>query len=171
MKKLMIQSLVLGCAMGAAAHAQSSSDKSFVKDAAEGGMAEVQLGKLAEQKATNPDVKAFGHKMVVDHTRLNEKMKPVAEKMGVSLPSSPSMAQKAMYEDLKMKSGANFDKAYIEAMVKDHHKDLNDFTNEYNSTQYMPLKNTVGEGRTVIKQHTEMVDSLAKKMNISVPNS
>lgn len=170
MKAKHIVPVVLGCAMvfmTPRMFGQSSDDKSFVKDAAEGGIAEVEMGKLAEQKASSAQVKAFGHRMVVDHTRLNAQMKPVAEKMGVSVPTSMSVGQKATYEELKMKSGADFDKAYIKDMVKDHQEDLDNFNKELGSTSYAPLKAKVAAGKTVIEGHKKMADSLAQKMGVS----
>jgi putative membrane protein len=169
MSKKMV-SLALGCAMAVLSPAmfgQSSDDKAFVKHAAEGGWAEIEMGKLAEQKASSPEVKQFGPRMVVDHTKLNEDMKPVAMKMGVSVPTSPSVAEKAKYEELKMKSGPAFDKAYMKAMVEDHQKDLDEFNTEYNNTKYEPLKMTVGKGKSVIAEHKQMADSIAHKMGVS----
>ena len=107
-----------------------SGDKMFVRKAAEGGLMEVQLGQLAAQKATNPDVKSFGQKMVDDHTALNNSMKPIADKMGVPVPSALNKKDQATYDMIAAKSGDDFDKAYIRDMVKDHHKDLHEFTAE-----------------------------------------
>ena len=82
-----------------------SPDSSFIKNAAEGGMSEVELGQLAQQKATNPAVKEFGAMMVTDHTAANEKLKAVAAAKQVSLPDSPSLMQKASKKKLDMMSG------------------------------------------------------------------
>ncbi len=140
----------------------ASKDKMFLKKASEGGMAEVKLGELASQKASSPDVKSFGQKMVDDHTAINNQMKPIAERMGVTPPTSLSAKDEALYDRLNGMSGTDFDKAYVKAMVADHHEDLKEFTAEMTSTRDTELKAAVTQGRDVIRQHTTMADGLAK---------
>ena len=137
-------------------------DKIFVKTAAAGGLAEVKLGQLAADKASGADVKAFGQKMVDDHTKLNNDMKPIADRMGIMAPSTLDAKDQALYDKLNGMSGMAFDHAYLRAMVMDHHKDLKEFTAEMNSTKDPELKTAVTQGRDVIQQHTTMVEQLAK---------
>ena len=89
----------------------SMTDQKFVKEAAQGGMAEVELGQLAVQKASNQDVKKFGQRMVDDHGKANDKLKEIASIKGITLPASPDAKQKAMKERLSKLSGEQFDKA------------------------------------------------------------
>lgn len=138
----------------------------FVHDAAEGGMMEVQLGQLAAQKATNPDVKNFGQKMVADHTALNSAMKPIADKMGVKVPDHLNKKDQAMYDKMNALSGPDFDKTYVEGMVKDHHKDLREFTMEAQMASDPDLQAIVQRGGAMIKQHTDMIDKIAKDNGI-----
>jgi len=147
---------------GQTSSSTSAKDKMFVKTAAEGGLAEVQLGQLAAQKASSPDVKSFGQKMVTDHTALNDSMKPIAERMGVTVPTTLSAKDQALYDRLNGMSGAAFDRAYVRAMVADHHKDLKEFTEEMNTTKDPDLKAAVTHGHDVIKEHTDMADQLSK---------
>src|ERR1700761_1381092 len=98
-------------------------DKAFVRDALQGGMAEVELGKIALQKSNNPDVKQFAQKMVDDHTKIGDVMKQIAQKMDVKVPDSPSGKDKSNIAKMQALSGDDFDKAYIKDMVKDHEKD------------------------------------------------
>ncbi|MGH9588183.1 MAG: DUF4142 domain-containing protein, partial [Acidobacteriaceae bacterium] len=88
-------------------------DKAFVKQATEGNMAEIRLGKLAEQKSASPDVKQFAQKMVNDHSQLKEQMTPIAQQMGVSSPKSISKKNKKEIAKLENLSGQQFDEAYI----------------------------------------------------------
>src|SRR5204862_811477 len=106
----------------APAAALSAKDKSFMKEAAMGGMMEVDMGKMAEQKGKGADVKKIGSTMVADHSKANAELMAIAKKKGVDLSK----------EKAKMKhlNDANFDKEYIDAMVKDHQKDLAAFQNE-----------------------------------------
>ena len=105
-------------------------DMPFATKAAQGGLAEVQLGKLASEKGSDPDVKAFGQQMVDDHSKANDQLKSVAEKDGMTLPTSPNAKQQMMYTKLQALSGAAFDKAYVADMVKDHEEDVKEFQKE-----------------------------------------
>jgi putative membrane protein len=140
-------------------------DKDFTHSALEGGMAEVQLGQLAEQKASSDDVKQFGQKMVQDHTQLGDQLKPVAQQIGVNPPTHLSKKDQQLVAKLNMLSGPQFDQAYIQAMVKDHKKDLSDFRAEASNTQNPQLKQVAQQGEQVIDQHLQMIEQIAKAHN------
>lgn len=145
----------------------SAQDKTFVRKASQGSLAEVQLGKLALQKSKNDEIRTFAQKMIDDHTKLMGDMKPFGEKMGVPQPKTVSAEQKSMMTKLRAKSGKAFDEAYVKDMVEDHHKDVADFDQEIGTTQNSELKSTVTSGRDVVKMHSDMIDGIAGKMNIS----
>ncbi|CAN5434961.1 hypothetical protein BH10ACI4_BH10ACI4_19670 [soil metagenome] len=149
--------------------AETMREKMFLRKAAAGGMAEVQLGQLATEKAQADDVKAFGQKMVTDHTALIEKMKPFADAKGVSAPKKISKDDQAEYEKLSGLSGAEFDTEYVTFMVKDHHKDLKEFTEAAQHTTDPELKEAILKGQSVIAQHTLMIDKLAQSKGIPTP--
>lgn len=111
-----------------------SSDSQFAIKAAQGNMAEVALGKLALQNAQSDDVKKFGQRMVDDHTKAEQDLEGVASKNSWTLPSDMSAAQKAEQQRMEKLSGAAFDRAYMQMMVKDHVKDVAEFNKEANST-------------------------------------
>ena len=156
---------------GGAIQAQDtkSADKTFVKNAMEGSLAEVNYAKLALQKSQDKNVRDFATKMIHDHEMLIAEMKPLAKQLGVKVPSGPPLSDHAKYVELKMKSGTDFDRAYVEAMVKDHHDDLQDFQDEQNKTSDADLKAAVQKGETVIRKHTEMIDSIAHMGGIQTP--
>lgn len=149
----------------------SMQDKAFVKKAEEGNMAEVRLGKLAEQKATSPDIKNFAQKMVNDHSQLNEQMMPIAQQMGVSSPKSISKKDKKEIAKLENMSGQQFDDAYIKCMLKDHKKDLSDFRQEASNTQNAQLKQAAQHGAQVIDGHLQLAKELAKDHNVNMKGS
>src|SRR6184192_4965895 len=93
-------------------------DKTFMKKAARGGMMEVAMGRMAEQKGQSDDVKSFGKRMVTDHGKANDELKSIASKKGVQLPSKEPTTKWSS------------DKTYIDMMVKDHEKDLAEFQEE-----------------------------------------
>ncbi len=148
---------------------QVMQDKMFLRKAAEGGIAEVKLGQLAAQKANSDEVKAFGQKMVDDHTKINNDMAQVADSMGVMLPKSMNKDDQAEYDKLNALSGDAFDMEYLSFMVKDHHKDLHEFRIEAASRADPTLHDEVVRAASVIHEHTVMVDKLARAKGIPVP--
>lgn len=148
---------------------QMMKDRIFLRKAAEGGMAEVELGRLASQKAGAQDVKDFGSKMVTDHTELNNEMKPIADSMGVMLPRKLSQKDQAEYDKLNGLSGDAFDTEYLTCMAKDHHTDLHEFRIEAANTSDPVLKNAVEKGARVIHEHTSMVNQLVRAKGIALP--
>jgi len=169
----MIQALACtGClmvplAMAAQNDPTLSQDKTFLQKASQGGMAEIQLGQLASQKASNPKVKAFGQKMVTDHTMLNNELKPFADQDGLTPPTSLDPEDQSEYDKLNGLSGSDFDKEYISFMMKDHDKDLADFKKEVASTQDPKLKVTVEKAEKVIAQHHRLADRLGNSMGVT----
>jgi putative membrane protein len=149
---------------------QEMKDKMFLRKATEGGLGEVQLGKLATVKGGSQDVKDFGQKMVDDHTKLNNDMAPIADSMGVMLPKKMAKDDQAEYDKLNGMSGDDFDKEYIAYMVKDHREDLHEFRVEAVSTSDPELKAAVDKGAGVIHDHMVMADKLARAKGIPVPS-
>ena len=131
-----------------------ASDRKFVEKAASGGMAEVKLGQLAIEKGTSPTVKEFGKRMVDDHGKANDELKEIASKKNFALPTDLDSEAKATYDKLAKLSGTDFDKAYIDAMVKDHDKDVKEFKKEASTGGVDPdLKAWAEKTLTVIEQH------------------
>ena len=148
---------------------QDFSERAFISKAMEGGMAEVQLGQLAQQKSESSDVKQFAAKMVNDHGQMGDKwLKPVAQQMGLSEPKGPSKKDKKEMEKLQGLSGQDFDREYITMMVKDHQKDLKEFQSEAQSAQNPTVKQIADKGSQVIQQHLQIIEQIAKAHNIEV---
>ena len=150
--------------------AQQTKDAMFVRKAVEGGLAEVEFGQVAAQKGGSDDVKAFGQKMVEDHTALNKDMENVADSMGVMLPKHINKDDHAELDKLNGLSGDAFDTEYLTMMVKDHHHDLRDLRVEAEGTQDPTLRDAVVKSAKVIHGHLVMVDQLAKSKGIEVPH-
>lgn len=156
-----------GAEPGAAPTGQNFGDQAFVSKALEGGVAEVQLGQLAEQKSQSNDVQQFAKKMVSDHSQMQEKwLKPVAKQMGVSEPKAPSKKDKKLIEKLQGLSGQQFDTEYIQAMVKDHKADLKDFKNEAQMAQDPSVKQIAQQGSNIIQQHLQLIEQIAQAHNV-----
>jgi putative membrane protein len=152
--------------MQTAAGQPSPVDRMFVSKAMQGGLAEVQLGQLTLQKTNNPQVKEFAQRMIDDHTKLNEQMKPVAQQLGVTVPDQISKNDRKTIAKLQALSGSAYDQAYIKDMVKDHKQDLNEFQMEASSGQDQTVKDAASQGSKLIAQHLQMAQQLAKDQNV-----
>jgi len=107
--------------------AVDEASSSFLVKAADGGMAEVHMGELGQQKATSQRVKDFSAMMVKDHSEANDKVKALASQKNITLPASVSDEHQKAMDMLSKKSGKDFDKAFMDAMVKDHEKAIDLF--------------------------------------------
>ncbi|MCU1312880.1 MAG: putative exported protein [Acidobacteriaceae bacterium] len=137
-------------------------DKAFVKKALGGSMAEVEMGKLALQKSNNEQVKQFAQKMVDDHGKMIDQMKPAADAMGVKVPTQPPAGEMKKMEKMKSLSGDAFDQAYIKDMVADHKKDDKEFKQEAQYTKNPQLKELVTQSDQTIEEHLHMAEQLAQ---------
>lgn len=142
----------------------SAGDTTFAMKAAQGGMAEVKLGQLAVDKASNPDVKAFGQRMVDDHTKLNDQMKQIASEENMTLPTDIDAKDQATYDRLSKMSGAAFDKAYMKDMVKDHEMDIKEFQKEANSGKDPKVKNLASTALPILQSHLQQAKETSGKL-------
>ncbi|MDB4920480.1 DUF4142 domain-containing protein [Mucilaginibacter sp.] len=140
--------------------ALSAADARFAVEAANGGMAEVELGNLAQQKATNARVKEFGAMMVMDHSKANAEMKQLAASKKITLPDSISADEKKLKADLSAKSGAEFDKAYVEAMVKDHKEDIKAFEDAGKQVKYPEMQAFIAKTLPVLQKHLDAIQKI-----------
>ena len=137
-------------------------DKAFVKKALEGNIGEIEMGKLALQKSSDDQVKQFAQRMVDDHGKMQDQLKPAAEQLGVKVPDGPSKGQMKSMDKMKALSGDAFDQAYIKDMVKDHKGDDSDFKLEAQSTQNPQLKQLVMQSDQTIESHLQQIEQIAK---------
>jgi putative membrane protein len=139
----------------------SAADSKFVQNASAGGMAEVQMGELAKQKASESAVKDFAAKMVMDHTKANDELKAIASQEGMSLATTLNAKDKALYDRLSGMSGAQFDQAYMNAMVTDHRQDVAEFQKEAKSGQNPKLKEFAMKTLPTLEEHLKMAQTTA----------
>jgi putative membrane protein len=130
----------------------SSADKAFIQDAAKGGMMEVAMGRVAEQNATDSEVKNFGGRMVKDHGKANDELKTLAKEENVQLPAEKQPG--------KWKS----DKDYMGQMVKDHQKDLAAFEKEVKEGSDPDVKSFASKTSEVVRKHLEMAKKIDSKL-------
>ena len=169
MKKSLV---VLSCAllgfattlMPAKAKAETDDDKKFLAMAAQSDQNEIALSQVAEQKATDPAVKAFAEKMIKEHTQMTDSMKPFAQGWGLTPPSGPDADHQKEIDKLNGLSGKDFDKEYIADMVTDHTKALSAFTTEAKDTKDVKFRTAVIKGKTAVAAHKNMAYDLKKKL-------
>jgi putative membrane protein len=137
-------------------------DTDFAIKAADGGMLEVQLAELALTKASSPKVKEFAQTMITDHSKANDELKSLAQSKNISLPTSLSEENQKDYNDLAEKSGAEFDKAYCEFMVKDHKDDLDKFKKAADDAEDPDLKTWAAGKVPVLEHHLSMAEGMEK---------
>jgi len=135
----------------------TTAEKAFIMRAADGGMMEVELGKLAAEKGGSDEVKDFGNEMVKDHSKMNDNLKEVAAKMDVAVATSVSAKHHGAIEKMSGLSGANFDKAYVTAMVRDHEKDIAAFEKADKTAKNPNLKKFIQDSLPMMKNHLEKI--------------
>jgi putative membrane protein len=153
--------------VGAADKAKSDHpDWEFFKKAAQGGMAEVTLGQMAASKAESEAVKNFGQRMVTDHGKASQELKDLAAAENVTLPTEMSADAKALQEKLSGLSGAEFDKAYMEEMLKDHKTDISAFQEQAQQGKDPEVKNWAEKTLPTLQEHYTLAETTSSKIGV-----
>jgi len=139
-------------------------DAEFAVAAADGGMMEVALGKLAEKKGTTPGVKKLGAQMVKDHSKANKELEALAKEKNIAIPSEMSAKCQKNVSDLDEKKGKDFDKAYADLMVKDHKDDIDDFKKEANKGNDSAVSKWAKNTLPVLEHHLMMSEDVQKSL-------
>lgn len=152
--------------MGMGGMAQmSSTDKKFMMMAAMGGMAEIEMARLALQKSGNDSVKQYAQKMIDDHTMAGDELKQLASSKGVTLPMQPDAKHMAMMSKMQKLSGAQFDMMYVkEAGVKDHEKMAKLYMKESMSGKDMDAKAWAAKTLPAVQMHLQMARDMMMSM-------
>jgi putative membrane protein len=141
----------------------NEADQAFMMEAGAGGMAEVEMGRLAARKGQSAEVKAFGQRMVRDHSKANSELMLLAKRKGVTLPSELNEEQKAGKKKLSSLSGADFDREYMSMMVDDHNKDVKAFEDKAANAGDPDLKRFVVKTLPTLKVHQSMANKIKAK--------
>lgn len=138
----------------------SAPDAKFAVEAANGGMAEVELGKLATAKGSSKAVKDFGAMMIDDHSKANKELKELAKQKKIVLPDSIGKEEADLKAKLSQKANAEFDKAYVDAMVEDHKKDIAAFENARVKVKYPEMKALIEKALPMLKMHLHAIEKI-----------
>lgn len=139
---------------------QTEDDAKFAVEAAESGMFEVQLGTLALTKASSPQVKQFAQMMVDDHTKANNELKTAAQQKNITLPTTLGNEKQRDFEKFGEKTGAEFDKEYVDQMVKSHRETINKFEDQAEDGKDPELKAWASSTLTTLRHHLEEAERL-----------
>jgi putative membrane protein len=143
----------------------SRADKSFIEEAASGGLTEVEVGKMMAQRATHPGVREFAERLVKDHTQANEELRRIAANYGVSLPATPDAKHRAMVEKLANEKGAELDREFLRTFgVKEHQKDIKDFQKQAQSGDNGELKAFAAKTLPKLQEHQAMAQRLEQEL-------
>lgn len=152
--------------------AQQNSDTTlFVVQAASGGMMEVALGKLALQKAASDEVKNFGQVMVTDHSKANTELEKLAGTKSIVLPKAPLPKHQKHIDHLSSLNGAEFDKAYMSMMVKDHQEDISKFQEAAKSQTEPEIKAFAQKTLPVLQKHLDLARKTKAKVQQAAPKA
>jgi putative membrane protein len=141
-------------------------DSKFVMMAAMGGMAEVEMGRLAAQKGASDEVRQFGQRMVDDHTRANEELMRVASSKAMTPPTTLDAKHQAAMQKLSAMSGEKFDKEYVKMMVSDHKKDVGEFQKEASGGKDADVKAFASSTLPTLQEHLQMIQRINDKMSM-----
>jgi putative membrane protein len=159
---LLAVALMAAAGMVAADTGLVPADRDFINKAAQGGMMEVAAGKLATQRGMDTSVKAFGRKMVTDHTAANDMLKSLAASKNVPLPESVSEEEHTALGKLEGLNGTEFDKVYSQMMVKDHVTDVGDFEQEVKKATDPDVKAFAEQTLPTLRHHLMMANQLSE---------
>ena len=149
----------------------SPMDRAFIRDAAQGNKAEIMLGKLAAEKATNPDVKSFADRMIRDHSKVEEKLEQLADNEGVQIPPQPAAQANMTDDELQKLSGKQFDKAYMSDMLKDHKKDIAAFKHEEHAGSNPQVKEFAAQTLPTLESHLQEAQKVAPETGAGTKNA
>jgi putative membrane protein len=131
-------------------------DADFAVEAADRGLMEVQLAKLAQTKATSSEVKQFAQKIAAEHTKANDELKALAQRKNISLPAALSEDKQKKYNDLNEKKGLDFDRDYMDAMVSSHDESISKFEKEAEDGNDPEIKAWAANKLSTLRQHHDM---------------
>jgi putative membrane protein len=157
--------------MGSGTSSERSTDTRFIDHAVRGNQAEIEIGKLAEQKAQSPEAKSLAQRLVTDHGKANKQLTQIAKEKGVELPTGPDREQQELRARLEKLNGAAFDRAFVEAQVKDHQKDVQFYQTESTRLQDPQLRSFAQQTLPVLQEHLQMAERAESQVGASGSSS
>lgn len=158
MRRCTFVALVAATALGLGA--RPAPDQQFGEHAAQDNQAEVELGRLAGQRAARDVVRQLGQRMVTDHSVANQELIALAQQKAIALPSGPTDEQRNIRDRLSALPGPEFDRAYLQEMIVDHQKDADEFEHEAQAGMDPDIKAWAAKTLPTIRQHLQMARAI-----------
>jgi putative membrane protein len=168
---MMVAVVFTAALAGAQQGVTPSADRTFANKAAVGGQAEVELGKLAQERASNDAVRQFGQRMATDHGKANDELMQLAKSKNLSLSTDLDSKHKQLRDKLAKQSGNAFDKAYMSEMVKDHKNDVAEFKKQAERGKDPELKAWASQQLPTLQEHLRMAQDIDKQVKASKTGS
>ena len=149
----------------------AAGERKFMEKAAAHGLAEVELGRLAQDKATREEVKQFAQRMVQDHGKANEELKQVASAKGVELPAAPDKSHQKKMEKMQKLSGDQFDREYMKDMVKDHKNDVSEFRKQARGAKDSHVKEFAAKTLPTLEEHLKLAQTTQKAVTANTKDA
>jgi putative membrane protein len=169
MKVLAVLMMATGLGMAALSAAtddkqdRESGDKDFARQVSASGMAAVNLSELAVRFADSPAVRQFAQRMIADHRRAGQEITQMANRRSIKLPATMDDEHQKLFHKLQKLSGAEFDRTYLEAIVKDHEKEVKLFEKESKDGDDEAMKKWAGQLTPIFKRHLEAARKLCEQ--------
>jgi len=164
-----VAAISLSCSAFAAGPALSQHDQNFIDRAWNINTTEIRLGDIAQQRPTNADVKAFGKRMVTDHTKLNQELTSLAKEHGAVLPQALNQKHQELIDKLSKLSGSDFDKQYMTAMIEGHQNAVAAFEKESKNAAQSAVDKWAGQATPTLNEHLQLAQKTGKEVGASVP--
>ena len=143
----------------------AASDESFVKKANQGGLTEVKMGELAQQRAQSPEVKEFAQHLVNEHQQANAELQELAKAEGIELKDELSGKHKQTVDRLEKANGQAFDKKFMEAVVKEHKKDIKEFKKQAQNGKDPDVKDWAQKTLPALEKHLQMAQQVQQQVS------
>lgn len=146
-----------------------STDRTFVDEATQANLSEIQAARLALQKSSNPLVQALAQRMLDDHTSANNQLKSLAQQNGWQLPNQPSAEQQRAYQELSSKTGSAFDSAYLNEATKDHRQVISQFEAQAQHGTNAALRNYANQTLPALRSHLTIAQRALQSIGAASP--
>jgi putative membrane protein len=146
--------------------APSAQDTAFLRAAHQTNLAEIAVGKLAQDKTTSPTVRELGARFVVDHTRLDQSLQQTAAAVGVTLPDAPNADQQAVAGRLQAASGSGFDQLFVSTQLAGHHAAMRLGEAELSGGSDPQVKKVASDSAPVVRSHVDVLTAAASAVGV-----
>jgi len=153
----------------AAKNELSHQDKSFLEDAAKGNMLEMQLGQLASTQSSNPDIQKMGKNLTKDHSAVNQQLGAIAQQNAATLPMELGYEQKHKVDSLAKKSGSDFDRTFLDDVLKAHKNSIDIYQKEANNGKDLALRSLASQTLPKLREHQSMAQQMQTAAKSTMP--